>query len=129
VTDLVNLGASTENPGDGGPPKSFVRAFGPNATNLTAWKQIGRDLSPVYFVSSNLPPTRILHGTADTLVPIDQSERFGDQALRLGWTIQLVRRPGCKHGWSTMFWDLRLFAAWFDEHLEPNLALRRASSR
>jgi hypothetical protein len=30
VTDLLNLGKSTENPGDGGPPKSFVRAFGPN---------------------------------------------------------------------------------------------------
>src|SRR5437867_3303447 len=27
VTDLLNLGASTENPGDGGPPKSFVKGF------------------------------------------------------------------------------------------------------
>ena len=30
VTDLLNLGKSTENLGDGGPPKSFVKAFGPN---------------------------------------------------------------------------------------------------
>ena len=34
VTDLLNLGASTENPGDGGPPKSFVKAFGPNSTHF-----------------------------------------------------------------------------------------------
>ena len=31
VTDLLNLGDSTENPGDGGPPKSFVKAFGPRS--------------------------------------------------------------------------------------------------
>jgi hypothetical protein len=29
VTDLLNLGKSTENPGDGGPPLSYVKGFGP----------------------------------------------------------------------------------------------------
>ena len=43
VTDLLNLGKSTENPGDGGPPKSFVQAFGPDATNMPRWKVIGRE--------------------------------------------------------------------------------------
>src|SRR5262249_49343539 len=36
VTDLLNLGDSTENLHDGGPPKSFIKAFGPNSTNLAA---------------------------------------------------------------------------------------------
>lgn len=117
VTDLLNLGSSTENPGDGGPPKSFVKAFGPDATNLDRWKVIGRDLSPLYFVTSNLPPTLIYHGDADTLVPLDQSQRFQAEARRHGATVELVVHRGGGHGWLTMLWDVRHFADWFDAHL------------
>ena len=46
VTDLLNLGNSTENLHDGGPPKSFVKAFGPQSTNLAVWKVIGHEMSP-----------------------------------------------------------------------------------
>ena len=66
VTDLLNLGTSTENLGDGGPPKSFRRAFGPQATNLAVWKAVGRDSSPIYHITTNLPPVLIHHGDADT---------------------------------------------------------------
>ena len=117
VTDLLNLGPSTENLGDGGPPKSFVKAFGPNSTNLTLWKQIGRDTSPIYFVRSNLPPTLIYHGDADTLVPLEQSQRYQAEARRQGATVDLVVHPGGNHGWLTMLWDIRQFADWFDQHL------------
>jgi acetyl esterase/lipase len=117
VTDLLNLGKSTENPGDGGPPMSFVRGFGPQATNLAVWKVIGHELSPIYYVSSNLPPSLIYHGDADTLVPLDQSERFQAEARKVGGTVELVVHPGGKHGWLTMVWDLRRFADWFDRYL------------
>lgn len=30
-----------------------------------------------------------------------------------------VVRAGKKHGWLTMFWDIRTFADWFDRHLQP----------
>ena len=119
VTDLLNLGTSTENPGDGGPPKSFVKGFGPDATNMAAWKVIGHELSPIFHVTSNLPPTLIFHGDADTLVPLDQSERFQAEARKAGRTVELVVHPGGKHGWLTMPLDIRRFADWFDEHLRP----------
>jgi dipeptidyl aminopeptidase/acylaminoacyl peptidase len=117
VTDLLNLGKSTENLGDGGPPKSFVRGFGPQSTNLAVWKVIGREMSPIYYVTSNLPPTLIYHGDADTLVPLDQSERFQAEARKAGCTIELVVHHGGKHGWISMVWDLRRFANWFDHYL------------
>lgn len=58
-TDLLNLGNSTENLHDGGPPKTFVHAFGPTVTNLEAWKIIGHEMSPIYYINSNLPPSLI----------------------------------------------------------------------
>jgi len=117
VTDLLHLGKSTENPGDGGPPKSFVKAFGPQSTNLAVWKVIGRELSPIYHVTSNLPPVLIVQGGADTLTPPEQSEWFRDRAQAVGREVKIVMRPGKKHGWLTMLWDIRLFADWFDRHL------------
>jgi acetyl esterase/lipase len=119
VTDLINLGNSTENLHDGGPPKSFVKGFGPNATNLAVWKVIGHELSPIFYVNSNLPPTLIFHGDADTLVPLDQSERFQAEARKLGRTVEVVVHPGGKHGWLSMLWDIRQFANWFDHYLRP----------
>ena len=117
VTDLLNLGNSTENLGDGGPPKSFVKAFGPQSTNLAVWKVIGRELSPIYYVTSNLPPALIYHGDADTLVPLDQSQRFQVEARKQGRIVELVVHHGGKHGWLSMVWDLRRFADWFDRYL------------
>jgi acetyl esterase/lipase len=120
VTDLLNLGNSTENLGDGGPPKSFVKAFGPQSTNLAVWKVIGHEMSPIYYVSSNLPPSLIYHGDADTLVPLDQSQRFQAEARKVGRTVEVVVHHGGKHGWPSMVWDLRQFAKWFDRYLRQS---------
>ncbi len=119
VTDLLNLGHSTENPGDGGPPKNFVKAFGPQSTDLAVWKKIGWEMSPIYHITPDLPPVLIVHGDADTLTPLEQSEWFVTRARAAGGTIELVIRPGKRHGWLTMFWEIRRFGKWFDRHLRP----------
>jgi acetyl esterase/lipase len=116
-TDLLNLGESTENPGDGGPPKSFVKGFGPKAESLDSWKILGRELSPIYHITAAMPPTFIVHGEADTLVTVDQSQRFADKAIAEGLNVRLETRPGKEHGWPAMILDIPRFADWFDEHL------------
>lgn len=118
VTDLLNLGPSTENLHDGGPPKSFRKSFGPKAADLNEWKIIGRDVSPIFHITQDLPPVLIAHGDADTLVPLDQSTRFREKAAALGREVALTIRPGQKHGWPTMIWDAHLFAQWLTEHLK-----------
>lgn len=122
VTDLLNLGDSTENLRDGGPPKSFRRAFAQEPVDLATWKITGGAMSPIYHVSSNLPPVLIVHGDADTLVPLDQSERFAEKARELGRVTDVVVRHGVGHGWLTMAWDIRKFADWFDAHLRVTRA-------
>jgi acetyl esterase/lipase len=117
VTDLLNLGQSTENPGDGGPPKSFVKAFGPQSTNPAAWRIIGHETSPIYHVTTNLPPILIHHGDADTLTPLEQSEWFHAAARKVGREVKLVVHTGGKHGWLTMPRDISQFADWFDQTL------------
>ncbi|MCP5557020.1 MAG: alpha/beta hydrolase [Verrucomicrobiaceae bacterium] len=119
VTDLINLGPSTENLHDGGPPKSFRNAFGPNGADLTAWPKIGHAMSPIDHITPDLPPIFIVHGDADTLVPVDQSIRFQEQAAKTGRQVELIVRPGKKHGWLTMLWDMRLMAQWFAEKMPP----------
>ena len=129
VTDLVDLGPSTQNPGNGGPPMSYVAGFGFEGVegdpkhiakaDMVAWKKIAHELSPIHNVDDRLPPILIHHGDADTLVPLDQSQRFIARAEELGLEerIELVVRPGRRHGWITMFWDVRQFAQWFEEQL------------
>jgi len=117
VTDLLNLGKSTENLGDGGPPKSFLRSFGPESTNMAVWKVIGRECSPIYHVTTNLPPILIYHGDADTLTPLEQTEWFEEKTREVGRPAKIVVHRGGKHGWLTMMLDIRKFADWFDEHL------------
>jgi acetyl esterase/lipase len=118
VTDLLNLGNSIANPGDGGPPISFGPAFPADSAHLEDWQRIGRELSPIYHITSRMPPVLIAHGDADTLVPIDQSLRFAQKARDVGCTVEVsIHHGGTHRGWITMLWDVRDFAGWFDQHL------------
>jgi dipeptidyl aminopeptidase/acylaminoacyl peptidase len=81
---------------------------------------IGRECSPIYHVTTNLPPVMIYHGDADTLTPLEQSEWFQAKARAVGRPVEIVVHPGGKHGWLTMVFDIRKFADWFDRHLRPS---------
>ena len=84
---------------------------------MDTWKVLGRDLSPIYHITPDMPPTFIVHGEADTLVTVDQSQRFADKAIAEGLNVRLETRPGKEHGWPTMILDIPRFADWFDEHM------------
>ncbi len=120
LTDLLNLGKSTLDQGDGMPPKSFMQAFGLDVRDMPVWKVIGRECSPIYHITLRLPPILIFHGDADTLIPLEQSEWFRDRAAEYGHDVKIVIHPGGKHGWPTMLLDLRKCADWFDLHLQSN---------
>lgn len=118
VTNLFDLGTSTENAGDGGPPKSFREAFGSEGKDHSKWPALAKELSPVFLVHPGQAPVYIVHGSADTLTPLEQSEWFRDASVKAGAEdVMLDVREGKSHGWLTMVFDIVRFADWFDNHL------------
>jgi acetyl esterase/lipase len=95
--------------------KSFVRI-----TNLDRILEIGRQISPVNHASSDDPPTLIIHGDADELVPIQQAELVLEKLKASGVETRLVVKKGGKHGWTDWFKDMSTIADWFDDHLKAH---------
>jgi acetyl esterase/lipase len=116
-TDFLNYSQPGEDAVGVGILKSFKVAFGPRSDTAEERQKLGREISPIYFVHSNMPPILIVHGGADKLVPICQSETFVKRCEAVGSTAKLVVREGKVHGWPDMGKDMELFADWFDEHL------------
>jgi dipeptidyl aminopeptidase/acylaminoacyl peptidase len=48
---------------------------------------------------SDDPPTLIIHGNKDSLVPLQQSELMIDKLKKAGVDINLVIKKGAGHGW------------------------------
>ncbi len=116
-TDFLNYGQPGEDAVGVGILKNFKPAFGPKSDTAEGRQALGRAISPIYFVTSNLPPTLIIHGDADKLVPIQQAESFIQKAQAAGVPAKLITRPGKEHGWPEIGADFQILAGWFDEHL------------
>jgi len=116
-TDFLNYGTPGEDAVGVGILKNFKPAFGPGSDTLEARQKLGREISPIYFITAKMPPTLIIHGDADTLVPMQQADSFVKRATEAGAKARLVVKPGAGHGWKNQGPDMELMADWFDEHL------------
>ena len=79
--------------------------------------EMNREIAPLLYVTSNLPPTLIIHGDSDKLVPIYQAQIFEKKCKEAGAPFKLIVKPGADHGWKDMNKEVEVFADWFDEHL------------
>jgi acetyl esterase/lipase len=79
--------------------------------------EIGKQISPITHVSADDPPTYIVHGDADKLVPIQQAKLIVEKLTNEGVPAELSTKPGAGHGWGDFPKDVEKFADWFDEHL------------
>lgn len=80
--------------------------------------EIGRQISPLYFITSDDPPVYIIHGDADKTVPLSQSERFITKLKEAGIPCELKIIPGADHGWPDMRTSVEGFSEWFDLYLK-----------
>lgn len=80
-------------------------------------QELGKAVSPVNHVSKDDPPTLIIHGDKDALVPIQQAEIIIEKFKEAGVPCELVTKPGMAHGWPEIGKDFATLADWFDKHL------------
>jgi acetyl esterase/lipase len=134
-TDFLNYGKQGENALGRGMLAPFKAAFDfreidpktkafVQITDETRLEEIGRAISPIYHVSSTSAPTLLLHGDADTIVPIQQSQIFLAKMQEAKVPCKMIPKPGAGHGWANIQGDMSAVADWFDEYLKPPATTR-----
>jgi acetyl esterase/lipase len=128
-TDFFNFGApGKEAINPKGQPPLFRSAFDFRAfdakegvyeriTDKKKLREIYHEISPIYHISPKTPPTLLISGTDDKVVPFQQSESFVQELKKHKVPESLIPRKGAGHGWLTMLDDLPIMADWYDKHL------------
>ena len=82
--------------------------------------ELGASVSPILHVSSDDPPTLLVHGDADALVDFNNSELMQSALMSAGVETGLVVIEGAGHGFRTpehRTQAMDALVAWFKEHL------------
>jgi len=130
-TDFLNYGANGKDAIGRGTLAGFkapfdFKVFDPKTrlyeriTDEKTIVEIGRTISPINHVTADDPPTLIIHGDKDLLVPIQQAESFVAKMKEVGAVAELVVRKDAVHGWKGIEQDRALFADWFDKYLKKS---------
>ncbi len=131
-TDFLNYGApGAVQGGDLGPlvyhRASFdfteydpaIRAY-VKVTDPARRRALLEQASPVAHVTGQSPPTLVIHGDKDEVVPLQQGEAIVARLKDVGVPARLIVVAGGGHPWPD-FWrvDSPKLADWFDEYLKP----------
>jgi acetyl esterase/lipase len=74
-------------------------------------------ISPAHLVTSACPPLLLIHGDADFIVPIQQSERMLSALREAGVSTKLIVKKGGGHPWITIHEEVAVAADWIDQQL------------
>jgi acetyl esterase/lipase len=61
--------------------------------------EVYKSSSPINYVTAKSPPTLLLHGGQDNLVPVEQSRLLDSKLKKAGVKHDLVIYPDARHGW------------------------------
>lgn len=83
-------------------------------------EELDPDVSPSNYATSDDPPTLIIHGSNDPLVPLVQGEIMHKALLAAGVATELVVIEGAEHSFvgEDAELALELVLGWFDEYLQ-----------
>jgi len=103
------------------PPTDLRTWVGPSERfpALNFERELAESVSPILHVTPEAPPVLLMHGDADTLVPISHSVRIFDVLQEEGVTSEFITFPGAGHGFQGED-QARSRAAmidWFGQHL------------
>lgn len=104
------------------PPVDLRRMTGPSDRfpALDFPNEQAAAISPILFVDAKDPPTLIVHGDADTLVPISSGQSIHDALKAAGVKTEMVVIKGGDHGFTDTAHRAQAYAAmvkWFKDNL------------
>jgi acetyl esterase/lipase len=89
-------------------------------------KDRARAISPARLVKGPAIPFLFIHGDADQMVPLQQSQKMVEVLKAAGGSADLIVKKGGGHPWLTIFEEVKIMADWFDHHL-PEAKPEKAS--
>lgn len=120
-TDFLNYGGKAVDPRGDDRLGQLVRrlALGQGLGNETAEEvtQKVTQISPARLVTPQAPPFLLIHGDADSVVPLQQSEVMLAALKKAEVPAQLIVKPGGGHPWLTLHEEVQVIADWFDKQL------------
>lgn len=116
-TDFLYFGAKGINALSNPRFQKFLPAFLNDVKDTTGLSIIAEKVSPIKYVTAKMPPTLIITGTEDKLVPYMQSKIFIDKLNELNVPCKLILREGKDHGWIDIAEEYKIVAEWFEKYL------------
>lgn len=88
--------------------------------SLEELTEMAKEVSPLHRLTTSTVPLLVIHGDADPVVHLSQSEKLVEAVLAAGGMAELIVKPGGGHPWPTIAEEVRVTAKWFDQQLlEP----------
>jgi dienelactone hydrolase len=79
-----------------------------------------KELSPAQIVGDQAPPMLFIHGDADEVVKLEQSQIMVKALQEKGHSAELIVKQGGAHPWPTIYEEVATMCTWFDEHLRKD---------
>lgn len=85
-------------------------------------KKLLTKISPARCVTGKCPPFLFIHGNADLMVPLQQSEVMVAALKKENVPVELIVKQGGGHPWPTIHEEVAVIADWFDKQLSATAA-------
>jgi len=90
---------------------------GTNGHSDAEIKERALQISPARLVKPPVIPFLLIHGDADPLVPLQQSQKMVAALKAAGGSPELIVKKGGGHPWMTLPEEVKIMADWFDQRL------------
>jgi acetyl esterase/lipase len=120
-TDFLNYRGFAFNAGGNGErPRRLLQMVAAGTAGTLTDEQLKQkiiDISPARKARKGAPPFLVIHGDADPLVPLSQSETLVKALKEVEVPAELIVKPGGGHPWPTIHEEVKVIADWFDKQL------------
>lgn len=121
-TDFLNWGGVELKEGETSPVMMLMGKLVFNdGTKGHSIKDINKQLekiSPARMVTGKEPPCLLIHGDADPIVPLQQSEALVEALKAKNVPVELIIKPGGGHPWPTIYEEVAIAADWIDKRMK-----------